>query len=183
MYFCLVGYWLILYQNVPCYFTGTGEIIWLQQILITWINKENSLWRDCVIILSVCCVWCGLLYLTVTLKHTLDNQLMNCSTCIVASRSCLSLTGPWFNIKKSSYQYRKSHCGDKTVVRSSYLHNEISYTGKMASFYWISPQIYSSGPDVLGPADHYMVLHTSFIIPCQRGQKSSLYDPRISGRK
>ena len=25
-------------------------------------------------------------------------------------------SGPWFNIKMSSYQYRKSHCGDKTVV-------------------------------------------------------------------
>ena len=36
--------------------------------------------------------------------------------------------GPWFNIKMSSYQYRKFHCGDKTVVRSSYLHNGISYT-------------------------------------------------------
>ena len=42
-----------------------------------------------------------------------------------------------FNIKMSFYQYRKSHCGDKTVVRSSYLHNEISYTGKMTSSYWI----------------------------------------------
>ena len=48
-----------------------------------------------------------------------------------------SLPGPWFNIKMSSYQYRKSHCGDKTVVRSSYLHNGISYTGKMSSLYWI----------------------------------------------
>ena len=48
--------------------------------------------------------------------------------------------GPWFNIKMSSYQYRKSHCGDKTVVRSSYLHNGISYTGKITCFYWISPQ-------------------------------------------
>ena len=47
--------------------------------------------------------------------------------------------GLWFNIKMSSYQYRKSHCGDKTVVRSSYLHNVISYSGKMASLYWISP--------------------------------------------
>ena len=37
----------------------------------------------------------------------------------------------------SSYQYRKSHCGDKTVVRSSYLHNRISYTGKISSLYWI----------------------------------------------
>ena len=37
----------------------------------------------------------------------------------------------------SSYQFGKSHCGDKTVVRSSYLHNGISYTGKMSSLYWI----------------------------------------------
>ena len=41
--------------------------------------------------------------------------------------------------KMSSYQYRKSHCGDKMVVRSSYIHNGISYTGKMASLYWFSP--------------------------------------------
>ena len=47
--------------------------------------------------------------------------------------------GPRFNIKMSSYQHRKSHCGDKTVVRSSYLHNGISYTGK-TSFYWIGAQ-------------------------------------------
>ena len=39
--------------------------------------------------------------------------------------------------KMSSYQYRKSHCGDKTVIRSSYLHNGISYTGKASSLYWI----------------------------------------------
>ena len=45
--------------------------------------------------------------------------------------------GPRFNIEMSSYWYRKSHCGDKTVVRSSYLHNGISYTGKMTSLYWI----------------------------------------------
>ena len=45
--------------------------------------------------------------------------------------------GPWFNIKMLSYQYRKSHCGDKTVVRSSYLHNGISYSGKTTSLYWI----------------------------------------------
>ena len=45
--------------------------------------------------------------------------------------------GARFNIKMLSYQYRKSYCGDKTVVRSSYLHNGISYTGKMSSLYWI----------------------------------------------
>ena len=41
----------------------------------------------------------------------------------------LEYSGPWFNIKMPSYQYKKSHYGDKTVVRLSYLHNGISYTG------------------------------------------------------
>ena len=58
----------------------------------------------------------------------------------LAARPSQSNPRPWFNIKMSSYQYRKSHCGDKTVVRSSYLHNGISYTGKMTSFYWIGAQ-------------------------------------------
>ena len=48
--------------------------------------------------------------------------------------------GPRFNIKMSSYQYRKSHYGDKTVVRSSYLHSGISYSGKMTSLYRIRAQ-------------------------------------------
>ena len=50
--------------------------------------------------------------------------------------------GPWFNIKMQSYQYRKSHCGDNTVmIRSSYLPDDISYIDKMASLYWISPKV------------------------------------------
>ena len=59
-------------------------------------------------------------------QHTMDSVLKS-----------TKLPGPWFNIKMSSYRYRKSHCGDKTVVRSSYLHNGICYTGKMSSSYWI----------------------------------------------
>ena len=46
--------------------------------------------------------------------------------------------GPLFHIKMFSCQYRKSHCGDKTVIRSSYLHNGISYTGKTASFFLLN---------------------------------------------
>ena len=38
--------------------------------------------------------------------------------------------GPWFNIKILSDQYRKSHCRDKMVIRSYYLHNGISCSGK-----------------------------------------------------
>ena len=50
-------------------------------------------------------------------------------------------SGPWFNIKMPSYQYRKSHCGDKMILWPSYLHNGISNTGKTTSLYWIRPQI------------------------------------------
>ena len=46
-------------------------------------------------------------------------------------------TGGWINLTMSSSQYRKSHCGDKTILRSSYLHNGISYTGKVPFLYWI----------------------------------------------
>ena len=49
-------------------------------------------------------------------------------------------SGSWFNIKMTSYQYRKSHSGDETILRPSYLHNGISYTGKMTSLYWIRAQ-------------------------------------------
>ena len=47
-------------------------------------------------------------------------------------------TGPWgwFNINRPPYQYSKSHCGDKTILRSSSLHNGIYFTGKMASLHW-----------------------------------------------
>ena len=33
--------------------------------------------------------------------------------------------GGRINIKMSSYQYRKSHCGDKTILRPSYLHKNL----------------------------------------------------------
>ena len=66
-------------------------------------------------------------------------------------RSC-ERTGPQLNIKMISYQYRKSHCGDKTSLRPSYLHNGISYTGRTMSLYWtralvltkIWPEVYKS---------------------------------------
>ena len=64
-------------------------------------------------------------------------QCVNDKTCSWEWR----ISGHWFNIKMLSYRFRKSHCGDKTVTRSSYLHNGISYTGKMASLYWIRAQV------------------------------------------
>ena len=53
-------------------------------------------------------------------------------------RNVMKKTRFWFNIKMSSYQYRKSRCGDKMILRPSYLHNGISYTGKTTS--WIGTQ-------------------------------------------
>ena len=48
--------------------------------------------------------------------------------------------GSRFDIKMTSYQYRKSHCGDKTILRPPYLHNGIFYTDK-TSLYWIGAQV------------------------------------------
>ena len=45
-------------------------------------------------------------------------------------------------------QYRKSHCGDKMILRPSYLHNGISYTGK-TSLYWIGAQPHECLPNRL----------------------------------
>ena len=58
----------------------------------------------------------------------------------ISQKSTLPAPGPWFNVKMSFYQWRESHCGDSTVLRSSYLHNGISYTSKISSLYWIRPQ-------------------------------------------
>ena len=39
--------------------------------------------------------------------------------------SCSSRSGDWFNIKLPSYLYRKSHCGDKTILQPIYLCNDM----------------------------------------------------------
>ena len=94
--------------------------------------------------LGCICVWqrCAEVFQAIT------RQVCRKSLCINRGQACwqqcpveVAETGPWFNIKMQSYQYRKSYCGDKTVVRSSYLHNGISFTGKMTYFYWSSPLV------------------------------------------
>ena len=63
----------------------------------------------------------------------------------IRTRECVNLiptiSGGWINMKMPFYPHRKSHCGDKTILRPSYLHNCISYTGKTTSLYWIGAQI------------------------------------------
>ena len=48
--------------------------------------------------------------------------------------------GSSLKLKIICYQFRKSHGGNKTILRPSYLHNGISYTGKMTFLYWIRTQ-------------------------------------------
>ena len=65
--------------------------------------------------------------------------------CEHTSNEILQMTSrsePWFNIKVLFYQWTKCRCGDKTVLRSSYLHNGISCTGKMTSQYWTRALLY-----------------------------------------
>ena len=80
----------------------------------------------------------------------LTHRAMNTRWQEISSCRCYSLDkinfdvtipGPQFNIKMWSYQYRKSHRRDKTTVSLSYLHNAISYTGKMMS-YWIRALVF-----------------------------------------
>ena len=52
-------------------------------------------------------------------------------------RLSLSFGSFWFNINMS-YQHKEPHCGDKTIVRSSGLHDRESYTGG-ASLYLMRP--------------------------------------------
>ena len=67
-----------------------------------------------------------------------------------------------------SYRYRKSHYGDKTVVRSSYLHNGISYTGKMTSSYWIRAlfifDTYPCSPATGTPVKYVNVIHKDLTV-------------------
>ena len=56
---------------------------------------------------------------------------------LVAAKKLWLCAGPRFSIKMTSCQYGKSHCGDKSILRPSHLHNGISYTDEMTSLYWI----------------------------------------------
>ena len=76
--------------------------------------------------------------------------------------------GAWFSIKMKSYQYRKSHFGDKTILRPSYLHNGIPYIGKITSLYWIRALITIGHPWILGMPGYYP--HYDILCFCHNNQ-------------
>ena len=58
-----------------------------------------------------------------------------------------------YQYKITYYPYREYHCGDKTILRQSYLNNGISNSGKMAALY--------SGPRLTCP--NFEVFHSKAI--------------------
>ena len=97
----------------------------------TWIKNGVGvdLWHLTAYVASMLLHWFAR---EVRMKNSSKMSIHRKNITMLESRS-----GPWFNKKIPSWQYRKSHCGDKTVVRPSYVHNGITYTGSMASLYWI----------------------------------------------
>ena len=69
----------------------------------------------------------------------------------------------------SSYQYTKFHCADKTVIKWSYLHNGIFYTGNMASLYWTKPRAQLEKHDLSRHADFHSKNKTVVVIPFING--------------
>ena len=102
-----------------------------------WAKAHPSLESEQQVIWPVI-LWGRLQYLW---HHHIVDSAQYCGNSLVGQPKPTVSPGPGFNINMSSYQYRKTHCGGKTVIRLSYLHNGISYTGKMASSYWISPSV------------------------------------------
>ena len=102
-----------------------------------WSWRYNDLWQHWIPCHMVSGRQMTKAYLMVIIIG--HQQSIMVAIVMILSLTCLVTPGPQFNIKMLSYQYRKSHCGDRTVIRSSYLHNGISYTGKMTSLYWIGP--------------------------------------------
>ena len=112
--------WFDTYASASHHFNVTGAI-WVITIVKTeqpwmiWVEGTHTSSR------------------TYNICRTIQNRVP-----IVQTYICLmAYSWPWFNIKMSSYQYRKPHCGDKTVVRSSYIHNGIFYSCNTTSSYWI----------------------------------------------
>ena len=79
------------------------------------------------------------------IRWSWDHLIFNMGIPILARWHLYIETAPWslIHVMMLSYQYNQSLCGDKTVIRPSvirpsYLHKGISYTGKIMSF--LSPR-------------------------------------------
>ena len=105
-------------------------------VLLTWMKS----WTDSQVTGDLTCYDTHVTSLSYISFPPNKFKFFNCGCQQLHMVSIQKQSGAWFNIKMTSYQYCKSYCGDKTILRPSYLHNEISYTGKMTFLYWIRAQ-------------------------------------------
>ena len=69
-------------------------------------------------------------------------HLAFCGCCDIVQYHGIERSGRCRGIDIASYQYRNSHCGDTMIWWLSYLHNGISYPGKVTSLYRNGLKIY-----------------------------------------
>ena len=110
------GYWNTLLIT-PCISNGDGTVLLL------------------ALDIFMCQMYLTVLYQTGTWVEQINIRAIRGLQTHISCLQDSMRPGPWFNIKMPSYQYRISHCGDKTIWWPSYLHNGISYTGKMTHLY------------------------------------------------
>ena len=118
----------------------------LCQIALRWMSEDLTDDKSTLVQVMACCRQATSLYLSQCWPRSMSRYGITRWQCVNLSVMKLSYlegtmsvswcSGAWFNIKMS-FQYRKSHCGDKTILWPSYPHNGISYTGKTTSLYWI----------------------------------------------
>ena len=141
--FCITGPFFVDSTANPCILHNIWKISY--QLSVWFILHFYFMWNffqshhvmiclPTVALDGISMRWCGFCDLNWHIPSpyiTLTRWVYRC----YATKKPLN-PGAWINIKMTSYQYRKSHCGDKTILRQSYLHNGISYTGKTAYLYW-----------------------------------------------
>ena len=92
---------------------------------------------------DICCPWFRLTDKMCT-NYTLINQITIKSWksffLFIHVYKTVSMHGSEMTPVFKYYQHRKSHCGDKIILRPPDLHDGISYTGKTTYLYWIRVQ-------------------------------------------
>ena len=101
---------------------------WLVNLPDTWGNSGHSLRYGAIQRIKPMFYWTHGLW-----GHIVSKIAWNEYKWFTGTRAAIQ----YKKIQMASYQYRKSDCGDKTILWLSYLHNGISYTGKTTSLYWI----------------------------------------------
>ena len=134
--------WTQISQNLVHCFTNVSRI--LQNILSKFVHCRNRTsyvnfkLKLCECAQSHALGTCTKFQLEILTINVISGIVYFREIILESSRSISETTpGPSFNIKMPFYQYRKSQCLDKTVVRSSYLQNGTSYSGKTVYIFFI----------------------------------------------